>query len=69
MGYLIQKPSLQMNRSDTFKLIGGEIRGVHAFPKNMSPKVNIIAWLEFELADYNVVVQIVSKCLKEVHPL
>ena len=56
MGYLIPKLSLQINWSDTFKPIGGEIRGVHAFTKNMSPKVNIIAWLEFELADYNVVV-------------
>ena len=26
--------------------------GVPTFPKDICPKVNVIAWLEFELADY-----------------
>ena len=28
-------------------------KGVHAFPKGICPKVNIIAWLGFELAYYD----------------
>ena len=32
-------------------------KGVHAFPKSISPKVNVIVWLEFELTHYDVVVQ------------
>ena len=31
-----------------------EDKGVHTFPKGISPKVNVITWLEFKLADYNV---------------
>ena len=33
---------------------------VFTFPKGISPKVNVIARLEFELAYYDVVVQYVS---------
>ena len=33
---------------------------VHIFPKGISPKGNIIAWLEFELAFYDVEDQHVS---------
>ena len=29
-------------------------KGVDIFPKSKNPKVNLIAWLEFELAWYNV---------------
>ena len=32
-------------------------KGFHTFPKGISPKVNIMAWLEFELAYYNYAVQ------------
>ena len=32
----------------------------YIFPKEISSKVNIIAWLEFELAYYDVVVQHVN---------
>ena len=32
------------------------VRGVHAFPKSLSPRVNVIAWLEFELTHYDVAV-------------
>ena len=49
MGYLIPKPSLY-NSSDTILPIAGRMKGVHAFPKGICPKVNIIAHLEFELA-------------------
>ena len=34
--------------------------GVHAFSKGISPKVNVIARLEFELAFYDVAVQNIS---------
>ena len=33
---------------------------VHTFSKGISPKVNVVAWLEFELAYYDVVVWNVS---------
>ena len=33
---------------------------VYTFPKGICPKVNIIAWLEFELACYNVTAQHIS---------
>ena len=29
---------------------------VHTYPKGINPKVNVIAWLEFELAYYDAVV-------------
>ena len=35
----------------------GKISGVHAFPKSMSLKVNVIVWLEFELVYYDVAVR------------
>ena len=39
----------------------GQIRsGVHTLLKDISPKVNVIAWLEFELAFCDVAVQHVS---------
>ena len=31
------------------QLIAGENKGVNTFPRSISPKVNVIAWLEFEL--------------------
>ena len=34
-----------------------EDKGVHTFPKGICPKVNVIAWLEFEFAYYDVAVQ------------
>ena len=30
-----------------------EDKGVHTFPKGICPKVNVIAWLEYELAYYD----------------
>ena len=35
-------------------------KGVHAFPKGVSSKVNVIAQPEFELSNYNVAVQHLS---------
>ena len=31
-------------------------KGIHIFPKGISPKVNLITELEFELTNYNVAV-------------
>ena len=31
-------------------------KGIQDFPKGISPKVNVIAWLEFELTHYDVAV-------------
>ena len=44
------------------------IRGdnkVHTFPKGINPKVNVIARLEFRLANYDVAVQHVNQCAVE----
>ena len=30
-----------------------EDKGVHTFPKDICPKVNVIAWLEYELSYYD----------------
>ena len=35
-------------------------KGVHTFPKGISPKVNVLAQLEFELTYYDVAVQHIS---------
>ena len=35
-------------------------KGFHTFPKGISPKVNVIVQLEFELTHYNVLVQHIS---------
>ena len=37
-------------------------KGVHAFPKGISLKVNVIVWLELKLAYYVVAVQYVNHC-------
>ena len=37
-----------------------EDKGIHTPPKSISPKMNAILWLEFELAYYNVTVQHVN---------
>ena len=41
---------------------------VHAFPKGICPKVNVIERLGFELAYDNVPVQHVNHCAKEIPP-
>ena len=61
MGYLMPNSSLSKNSSGTVLFnIAGEDKGVHTFPENISPKVNIIMQLEFKLAYFNVAVQHVS---------
>ena len=40
--------------------------GVHAFPKRISPKVNVIAGLELKLVDCDVTVQHVSHNAKGI---
>ena len=43
-----------------FKTHSWRGKRVHAFPKGISPKVNVIVGLEFELAYYDVAVKQVS---------
>ena len=42
---------------------------VHTFPKGISPKVNVLARLEFELAYYDVTIQYISPHTTETPPL
>ena len=63
MGYLMPK-QLWYYLTDSW----GEDKGVYIFPKGISPKENIIAWLGFELAYYNVIVQHISHCATETTP-
>ena len=39
---------------------------IHTFSKKISPKVNVISQLEFELAYLNVTVELVSKYTRRV---
>ena len=45
-----------------------EYKGVYTFPLGISPKVNVIAWLELELSDYVFVIQDVSHYATGSHP-
>ena len=38
----------------------GGNKGVPTFPKAINPKVNVGAWVEIELAHYDVAIQLVS---------
>ena len=42
---------------DGIQPIAEQYNGVHAFPKGICLKVNVIAWLEFELIHYDVAIQ------------
>ena len=44
-------------------------KGVHAFPKGISPKVKVWAWLKFDLSYYDLTVQHISRYATEVIPL
>ena len=44
------KTSLNKYNSGTIQPIGWGIKGVNTFPKGISLKMNVIAWLGFELA-------------------
>ena len=43
--------------------------GGHTFPKGVHSKVNVITWLEFELAYNDVIIQHFSNYAKEIPPL
>ena len=43
-------------------------KDAHIFPKGISPKVNVLARLGFELVYYDVVVQYVSHYTKRIPP-
>ena len=63
MAYLLPKSFLLKDSSSTAQYIrGGGDKGVNTFIKVISPKVNVIAGLEFELASNAVTVQHVSHC-------
>ena len=56
-------------RSVTILLIALRRLGVQAFPEDINPKVNIIAWVEFELAYCNIRVPHVSHYSRGVQNL
>ena len=58
-GGLLPKPSSKKNRSITIEFIVNG-KGIHAFPKGISSKVNVIAQLEFKHAYYDDAVQRVN---------
>ena len=45
LGYSMPKPSFEKNRRKD--------KGLHTFPKSICRKVNVVKWLEFELAYYD----------------
>ena len=57
LGYLMPKQCLYKNRHVSFQPIAKANKGVHIFPKGISPKVNIITQLMFKLAYVEVAVQ------------
>ena len=52
VGYLMPKPSRSKNRGGIIQLIARKDKGVDIFLKDISPEVNVIARLEFELTYY-----------------
>ena len=56
-GLFNAKDILLQERQGYYSTHSWEDEGVYAFPKVINPKVNVIAWLEFELAYYYIVVQ------------
>ena len=63
------KPSLQKNSDDIIQLLTKRNKGFLIFPKGISPKVNVILWLVFELAYHNVTIQHVSHYTMGTHTL
>ena len=43
-------------------------KGVHAIPKGISPRVNVMIWLDFELAYFKATVQHFSHYATETLP-
>ena len=56
VGNLIPKQSLYKNGSGTNLPIADRDKKVHAFPEDISPRVNIIEWQELELTDFKAAV-------------
>ena len=54
MDHLMPKASFQKNSSEAIKTRNWRVKGIHTFPKGISPKVNVIAWVEFELVYFKV---------------
>ena len=68
MGYLMQNPSFQTNVKDIIWPISKRYNGVHAFPKGITPEVNIIPWQEFELTNLEAAVQCLNYFATETTP-
>ena len=62
------KLSLEKTSNDTILPTGGGDKGVHTFLQGISLKVNVITWLEFELAYCEVTVQYVCHLTTETTP-
>ena len=48
VGYLMPKPSLKKNRSDTVLPLNGGDKGVHTFHEGIISKVNLIGFVLFD---------------------
>ena len=56
MGYLMPKSSLQKNSCGFSSPIAVDNKEIHNFSKGICLKVNVIAWLGFELAYYGIAI-------------
>ena len=57
MGYLMLKTSLLKNSKWYYLTHCWGNKGVYTIPKGINPKMNVIAWLEFELAYFKASIQ------------
>ena len=46
----------------------GRNKGFYTFPKGMSPKVNVMVWLEIEFTYFEAAVQHLSHYTTRLHP-
>ena len=53
---------MKKNSNDAIEPIAGEDKRLHTFPKVIILKVNVIVWLVFKLAYYDVAVKHISHC-------
>ena len=63
------KTPLEKNSSGTIERIAGRIRGFISLPMGISPKVNVIAQLKFELTLYDFAAQYFIKSLFTYQPI
>ena len=68
VGYLLPKPFLWKNSCSTTYLISGVGKEIPTFPKSISPKMNVIARLEFELAYFKATVIVISSTFRLICP-